>query len=121
VIQHHSLWIRDYGQGNQDSIQHYDTKKKIPPDKRCLIATLMTNELLGHLQKDRSKRSVSSFLRFANGGRRFERYIKNSCRIGYRELNFFRPYPFSLPGIIEGWKPIAAQLGIAQMPFNGHL
>ena len=40
--------------------------------------------------------------------------------IGYREIEFFGPYPFSLPEIIEGWKPIAAQLGISQNAFYGH-
>jgi len=36
------------------------------------------------------------------------------------KLNFPVPYPLALPGIIEGWKPIAAQLGIAQKAFYGH-
>src|SRR6185295_7078943 len=46
--------------------------------------------------------------------------LETLASIGYGEVEFFGPYPFSLPEIIEGWKPIAAQLGITQNAFYGH-
>lgn len=40
--------------------------------------------------------------------------------IGYREIEFFGPYPFSAPETIESWKPLRAQLGIQDNAFYGH-
>lgn len=46
--------------------------------------------------------------------------LKKLSEIGYREIEFFGPYPFSSPKTIEGWKPLAAQLGITQNAFYGY-
>ena len=40
--------------------------------------------------------------------------------IGYKEVEFFGPYPFSAPETIEGWKGLAAQLGIKRNAFYGY-
>lgn len=40
--------------------------------------------------------------------------------IGYREVEFFGPYSFSAQETIEGWKPLAAQLGMQRNAFWGY-
>lgn len=40
--------------------------------------------------------------------------------IGYREIEFFGPYPFSAQTTIDGWVPLAKQLGITQNAFYGY-
>lgn len=40
--------------------------------------------------------------------------------IGYKEVEFFGPYPFSAPETIESWKGLAAQLGIKRNAFYGY-
>jgi len=40
--------------------------------------------------------------------------------IGYKEVEFFGPYPFSAPETVEGWKPLAAQLGFKRNAFYGY-
>lgn len=39
---------------------------------------------------------------------------------GYKEIEFFGPYDFSAQSTIEGWMPIAKQLGITQNAFYGY-
>jgi sugar phosphate isomerase/epimerase len=46
--------------------------------------------------------------------------LKMLGEIGYREVEFFGPYPFSAPETIEGWKPLAAQLGFKRNAFYGY-
>lgn len=46
--------------------------------------------------------------------------LKKLSDIGYREVEFFGPYPFSSPKTIESWKPLAAQLGITKNAFYGY-
>jgi sugar phosphate isomerase/epimerase len=38
---------------------------------------------------------------------------------GYREVEFFGPYPFSPPESLAGWAPLAAKMGIAQNAYFG--
>ncbi len=40
--------------------------------------------------------------------------------IGYREVEFFGPYSFSAQETIEGWKPLASQLGMQRNAFWGY-
>jgi len=40
--------------------------------------------------------------------------------LGYREIEFFGPYAFSAQATIDGWVPIAKQLGITQNAFYGY-
>jgi len=85
------------------------------------IATLMTNELLGASTTGQIKAvGLQLFTIPQMAADDLSGTLKILAEIGYREVEFFGPYPFSLPGIIEGWKPIAAQLGIAQNAFYGH-
>ncbi len=46
--------------------------------------------------------------------------LKLLSEIGYREVEFFGPYPFSATETIEGWKPLAAQLGFKRNAFYGY-
>jgi sugar phosphate isomerase/epimerase len=46
--------------------------------------------------------------------------LKQLSDIGYREIEFFGPYAFSSPKTIDGWKPLAAQMGITQNAFYGY-
>jgi sugar phosphate isomerase/epimerase len=52
--------------------------------------------------------------------RDFAGTLKKLAGFGYREIEFFGPYPFSAPATIEGWKPLAQQLGISQNAFYGY-
>jgi sugar phosphate isomerase/epimerase len=45
--------------------------------------------------------------------------LKKLSGLGYQQLEFFGPYPFSDPATIERWKPLAEQLGITQNAFYG--
>lgn len=40
--------------------------------------------------------------------------------LGYKEVEFFGPYSFSAPEVIEGWKETAAQLGFKRNAFYGY-
>ncbi|MBY0434723.1 MAG: sugar phosphate isomerase/epimerase [Cyclobacteriaceae bacterium] len=50
----------------------------------------------------------------------FKGTLQLLSKIGYKEVEFFGPYDFSAPQTIEGWKGIAAQLGIKQNAFYGY-
>lgn len=39
---------------------------------------------------------------------------------GYREIEFFGPYPFSAQSTIDGWKALAERMGITQNAFYGY-
>jgi sugar phosphate isomerase/epimerase len=41
------------------------------------------------------------------------------AQIGYKEIEFFGPYPFSIPEAHAYWKPIGEQLGIPQTGYYG--
>jgi sugar phosphate isomerase/epimerase len=41
------------------------------------------------------------------------------AEIGYKEVEFFGPYPFSVPKTHEGWQPVAAALGLKQTGYYG--
>lgn len=45
--------------------------------------------------------------------------LKKLSALGYKQLEFFGPYPFSAQATIDGWKPLAEQLGIPQNAFYG--
>lgn len=51
--------------------------------------------------------------------RDFRGTLELLSKIGYREIEFFGPYPFSAPETIESWKPLRAQLGIQDNAFYG--
>ncbi|MEZ4713177.1 MAG: sugar phosphate isomerase/epimerase [Caldilineaceae bacterium] len=45
--------------------------------------------------------------------------MKRLADIGYKEIEFFGPYPFSAPEAHERWRPIAAALGMKQTGYYG--
>lgn len=46
--------------------------------------------------------------------------MKLLSAIGYKEVEFFGPYPFSVPEVHEGWKALAGALGFSQSGYFGH-
>ena len=49
----------------------------------------------------------------------FEGTLKLIGDIGYKEVEFFGPYPFSVPAAHERWKAISATLGLKQSGYFG--
>ena len=49
----------------------------------------------------------------------FSGTLKKLSELGYREIEFFGPYPFSASATIEAWVPLASQLGITKNAFYG--
>lgn len=45
--------------------------------------------------------------------------MKLLAEIGYKEIEFFGPFPFSVPSAHAGWKPIADILGMKQTGYYG--
>ena len=45
--------------------------------------------------------------------------MKMLAQIGYKEIEFFGPYPFSVPSAHERWKAISASLGVRQSGYFG--
>ena len=46
--------------------------------------------------------------------------IKTLAAIGYKEVEIFGPYPFSVQAAHDFWQPIGDQLGIAKTGYYGH-
>lgn len=46
--------------------------------------------------------------------------LKKLSEYGYKEIEFFGPYPFSDPRTIEGWAQLREQLGITRNAFYGY-
>src|SRR6185503_15984071 len=118
----------DFGLGTNDQISKlHQTRSIMLPRRKFIqltgasIATLMANEVLAKSTKGQIKAvglqlfTIPQMVADNLGGT-----LQTLSSIGYREVEFFGPYPFSLPEIIESWKPIAAQLGISQNAFYGH-
>ncbi len=72
------------------------------------------------VSKKTSKVGIQLFSIPTMMSRDFEGTMKKLAGIGYKEIEFFGPYEFSAPETIEGWKPLADQLGITQNAFYGH-
>jgi sugar phosphate isomerase/epimerase len=51
--------------------------------------------------------------------RDFAGALKLLADIGYKEVQFFGPYPFSVPTTHERWKPVSAALGLTGSGFFG--
>lgn len=49
----------------------------------------------------------------------FSGTMKKLSELGYKEIEFFGPYPFSAPATVEAWVPLASQLGIKENAFYG--
>jgi sugar phosphate isomerase/epimerase len=50
----------------------------------------------------------------------FEDAIKMLANMGYKELEFYGPYPFSVTEAVEGWKSVTAALGFSGSGYFGH-
>jgi len=46
--------------------------------------------------------------------------LKAAAAAGYREVEFFGPYPFSPKSSLDSWAPVAAQLGFKQNAYYGY-
>jgi sugar phosphate isomerase/epimerase len=96
-------------------------RRKFLQQTGASLATLMANELFAATAKGQIKAvGLQLFTIPQMVADDLNGTLQTLSTIGYREVEFFGPYPFSLPEIIEGWKPIAAQLGISQNAFYGH-
>ena len=85
------------------------------------LAALMTNELFAmDFKKQINALGLQLFTIPQMVAKDLKGTLETLSTIGYREVEFFGPYPFSLAEIIEGWKPIASQLGITQNAFYGY-
>lgn len=49
----------------------------------------------------------------------FSGALRQLAEIGYKEIEFFGPFPFSVPEAHEQWRPIAAALGMQQTGYYG--
>ena len=49
----------------------------------------------------------------------FAAAMNQVAEVGYKEVEFFGPYPFSAPQAHEAWKPIAEALGFSQSGYFG--
>src|SRR5262245_24059035 len=45
--------------------------------------------------------------------------LKLIAESGYKEVEFFGPYPFSAPESLASWAPLAAQMGISRNAYFG--
>lgn len=45
--------------------------------------------------------------------------LKLIADIGYKEIEFFGPYPFSAPESLSNWAPLATQMGISRNAYYG--
>ena len=45
--------------------------------------------------------------------------MKKLADIGYKEVEFFGPYPYSVPEAHESWKPVADTIGLSQSGYFG--
>lgn len=84
------------------------------------MSTLMFNEAFGITKEKKKTLGVQLFTIPQMVSRDLKGTLKLLSEIGYKEVEFFGPYPFSAPETIESWKPIAKQLGITQNAFYGH-
>lgn len=63
---------------------------------------------------------VALFTLAGMAARDLEATLRLVAAAGYREVEFFGPYPFSAPESIAGWQAVAARLGIAGHAWYGH-
>jgi len=40
--------------------------------------------------------------------------------IGYKEVELFGPYPYTVPEVVASWQPIAESIGLSQSGYYGH-
>lgn len=71
-------------------------------------------------QKMKKKYGLQLFTIPAMVSNDFKSALQLISNIGYKEIEFFGPYPFSAPETIEQWKSMSGQLGIKQNAFYGY-
>ena len=49
----------------------------------------------------------------------FAEAMQKLAHIGYKEVEFFGPYPFSVPEAHEAWRPVAETIGLSQSGYFG--
>lgn len=70
--------------------------------------------------KMKKKYGLQLFTIPAMASKDFKGTLELISNIGYKEIEFFGPYPFSAPETIEQWKTMSSQLGIKQNAFYGY-
>ena len=85
----------------------------------AVSTTLCLNSNLLSMFSKKKKYGIQLFTVPSMLSRDFRGTLKLISEIGFKEIEFFGPYPFSAPETIEAWKPIRAQLNITQNAFYG--
>ena len=72
------------------------------------------------LSKKKKKYGIQLFTIPSLVSNDFKGALKLISEVGYKEIEFFGPYPFSAPETIEAWKPLRTQLNIKENAFYGN-
>jgi len=84
------------------------------------VAALGTNGVAAGILKGKKKQTgIQLFSIPQLVANDFKGTLKKLSEIGYREIEFFGPYPFSAEETIKGWSGFATQLGISKNAFYG--
>ena len=85
-----------------------------------LAGLSLSQSILGEVLKKSGKIGIQLFSIPGMVAEDFKGTMKRLADIGYKEIEFFGPYEFSAAETIEGWKPVAAQLGIKANALYGY-
>jgi sugar phosphate isomerase/epimerase len=84
-------------------------------------AALLPEETIqSFLMKNKRKLGVQLFSIPKMAATDLKGTLKLMGETGYKEVEFFGPYPFSAPEAIENWKGLATRLGIDKNAFYGY-
>lgn len=86
----------------------------------ALAFSPFAHSLLDDFMKKKKKLGVQLFTIPQMVDKDLKGTLQLLSEIGYKEVEFFGPYPFSAPETVEGWKPLAAQLGFKRNAFYGY-
>jgi sugar phosphate isomerase/epimerase len=88
------------------------------------MAALAATPLSHFIMEDLSKKGKTLGVQLFTIPRMADQDLKGTLKllsdIGYREVEFFGPYPFSAPEAIEGWKPVGEMLKMTRNAFFGY-
>ncbi len=85
------------------------------------VSSLLAHQLIGCSPPETSRAwGVQLFTMPQLAAADFKGTLKKLKKFGYHEIEFFGPYAFSAQSTIDGWKPLAEQMGITQNAFYGY-
>lgn len=86
----------------------------------ALVASPLNQWMMDEVLKKKKNLGVQLFTIPNMADQDLKGTLQLLSEIGYREVEFFGPYSFSAQETIEGWKPLASQLGIQRNAFWGY-